>query len=149
MGTRASSRAYGEGEEADAEGAKRKPEEASEAEAFGAAKGCQKRTRKSRSAKAQVAMANKVVHACVMSEHAIKGEWILQLQIHGRLERPSLLLSWVAGLVETNMRSMYEKGWGWDGDAKLDELASVKARYIIASLLPFSGTTSSGAVCIY
>jgi hypothetical protein len=73
----------------------------------------------------------------------------LQVQIHGRLERPSLLLSWVAGLVETNMRSMYEKGWGWDGDAKLDELASVKARYIIASLLPFSGTTSSGAVCIY
>ena len=148
MGTRASSREGGEYEE---DGAKRKPEEASEAESFGAAKGCQKRTRKARtrSAKAQVAMANKAVHARVMSEHAIKGECILQVQMHGRLERPSLLLSWVAGLVETNMRSMYEKGWGWDGDAKLDELASVKARYIIASLLPSSGTTSSSAVCIY
>jgi len=103
------------------------------------------------------------------SEHRTTGGQTVQLHMHGRLERGTLLLSWVAALVEENMRAHYERGWGWDGslslslcrrcyilngakalilrichrDAKLAELAAAKARYIIASLLPAAAQDSA------
>ena len=107
-----------------------------------------KKVRKARAAqaKARVAAANKLRHELPQVAHGIKGGKTVRLQVYGRLERHSLLLSWVAALVEDNMRGMYEDGWGWDGDAKLAELASPKARYIVASLLPVTGCHSPPAV---
>jgi hypothetical protein len=123
-------------------GAKRKPD------VQGSPGGGSKKSRKARSAQARacVAAANKASEGPQEpSEQAIKGGQRVRLQAHGRLERPSLLLSWVAGLTEDNMREMYEDGWGWDGDAKIDELASAKARYIVASLLPAPAAASPAA----
>ena len=94
-------------------------------------------------ARAAVAAANKALGTREPREHRTAGGQTVQLHGHGQLERHALLLSWVAALVEENMRAMYEKGWGWDGDAKLDELASPKARYVIASLLPASDGDSA------
>jgi hypothetical protein len=113
-------------------GAKRKPSDAPP-------EGKKARKARAAQAKARVAVANKLQYELPQVAHVIKGGKTVRLQVYGRLERHSLLLSWVAALVEDNMRGMYEDGWGWDGDAKLAELASPKARYIVASLLPVIG----------
>ena len=109
--------------------------------------GDSKKARKARAeqGKARVAAACKLQFELAPAAHRIKDGRAVRLQAHGRLQRPSLLLSWVAALVEENMRGMYESGWGWDGDAKLAELASSKARYIIASLLPANADTATPA----
>ena len=87
-----------------------------------------KRARKVRAeqAKARVAAACKLQFELAPTAHSIRDGRAVRLQAHGQLQRPSLLFSWVAALVEENMRGMYESGWGWDGDAKLAELASCR-----------------------
>ena len=112
--------------------AKRKPAES--LSRLGA--GADKRARKALAvqAKAKVAAANKRDFSAVTSEQAIRGGRTVRTQVCGALQRGSLLLGWAAALVEENMRAMYEQGWGWDGDAKVAELSSRNARYIVAYL---------------
>ena len=70
-----------------------------------------KKARKAEIAKvrARVAAANRDFPSTPAEEHVVKCGQVVRLQVFGPLERTSLLFSWVAALVEDNMREMYEK----------------------------------------
>ena len=69
--------------------------------------------------RAAVEAANRGLRVREPSEHQTTSGQTVQLHMHGQLERGALLLSWVAALVEENMRALYERGWGWDGSLSL------------------------------
>jgi hypothetical protein len=81
------------------------------------------------------------------SSHPIPGGRTLELEYAGGLEGERL--EWAYGLLESNMREMYEKAWGWSDDEKRGELKSPRARYILAYLSPagkVAGANPGGAV---
>ncbi|KAJ1487906.1 hypothetical protein T484DRAFT_1784923 [Baffinella frigidus] len=113
-----------------------------------------KRVRKAESARAKAAVreANGFRGSTPSSSHPIPGGRTLELGYAHSLEGERL--EWAYGLLEDNMRAMYEKAWGWSDDQKRFELESPRARYILAYLSPapssaagrVAGASPGGAV---
>lgn len=44
---------------------------------------------------------------------------------------PRGVMDWAFCLCKANMQALYDTAWGWDNQAKLDELAAAEARFIV------------------